>query len=94
MLKYREDHYSGLVNNNVTKLCKSLRTLKNASQLRKHDLQCALVRNDTRWGSIFNMLERFLDISTDLFRCNFGDEVNELIRNAVTTVKLERLAAD
>ena len=76
---------------NLTELCRLLRTLKNASKLRKLDLLCAILKNDTRWGSTFAMIDRYVHLSEHFGDCDFGEDVLRCIPNAIDHSKIVKL---
>ena len=51
----------------VHSLMIALRTLKNAARLKKRAKKKAIIRNQTRWSSTFNMLRRYREIRTQIF---------------------------
>jgi hypothetical protein len=60
----------------VDKVCtfmKKVRTLKGAALLRKHTDKKAILRNDTRWSSAFQMLSRYNEFSEFLSHPDFQD---------------------
>jgi hypothetical protein len=74
---YSSRHYQGLVDK-VLDLSKALRTLKNASKLRKKTNKGALIMS-IKWGSMFAMINRYLAIADKLGECGFENDVLELI---------------
>ena len=71
----------------VTDLCARLRTLKNASKLRKMNLPCALLKS-IKWGSTYAMLKRYLDLADKFRDCSFEADVLNCIPSAVDHAKV------
>ena len=67
----------------VSNLMKQLRTLKNASKLRRHGLLMAVIPNATRWGVLLACLLRYDAHDADLRSCDLDDDVLGMILTAV-----------
>ena len=63
------DFYNAV--NKVNSLMVELGSLKNTFKLRVKTSLCVIKRNDTRWGSTFAMLKRYLDLQPVLPQCSF-----------------------
>eukprot|EP00602_Paraphysomonas_sp_CaronLab_P013627 CAMPEP_0185042242 /NCGR_PEP_ID=MMETSP1103-20130426/42236_1 /TAXON_ID=36769 /ORGANISM="Paraphysomonas bandaiensis, Strain Caron Lab Isolate" /LENGTH=429 /DNA_ID=CAMNT_0027582275 /DNA_START=560 /DNA_END=1849 /DNA_ORIENTATION=- len=77
VMTFIDTHYQGLINK-ISTLSKALRTLKNSSKLRKRGIKEALL-SSTEWGSLFAMVNRYVEIEDKLPDCNLDDKVLLLI---------------
>jgi hypothetical protein len=94
VLHHVETSYKVVIDK-LTELCRQLRTLKNASQLRKHDIPPAVIRNDTRWSSIKDEVTRYLDdIAPNLRECGFSEDVTQLVPSEHEHGRLVTLSSD
>jgi hypothetical protein len=75
----------------VANLMKQLRTLKNASKLRRHGLLMAVIPNATRWGSLLACLLRYDEHYADLRNCDLDDTVLDMIPSAVEHRRIQEL---
>jgi hypothetical protein len=71
-------------------LSKALRTLKNASKLRKKTNKGALIMS-IKWGSMFAMINRYLAIADKPGECGFENDVIELISTRVEHARIVEL---
>jgi hypothetical protein len=51
-----------------------LSSIKNAPRLRRKTNLAPMIRNATRWSSVFEMLKRYQDLHPNLDKCGFSDE--------------------
>ena len=70
---------------------KQLRTLKNASKLRRHGLLMAVIPNATRWGSLLACLLRYDAHYADLRNCDLDDDVLDMIPTVVEHRRIQEL---
>ena len=75
----------------VTNLMKQLRTLKNASNSRRHGLLMAVIPNATRWGSLLACLLCYDAHYADLRNCDLDDDVLDTIPTAVEHRRIQEL---
>ena len=75
----------------VHKLMIELGTLKNRMKLRMKTHFAPIKRNDTRWGSVFLMLKRYLDICNILPSCEFSRSTKTMFLNADDHYVIEEL---
>jgi hypothetical protein len=68
--------------NKVNSLMKSLLSLKNSMILMKETPLRPEIRNQTRWSSVYSMLQKYLKIRRAINNCEFGVEVNQHIPDA------------
>jgi hypothetical protein len=79
----------------LTDLCRQLRTLKNASKLRKHNIPPAIIRNDTRWSSLKDEMTRYVyDIASRIRECGFSTDVTDLVPSETKHGRLVPLRSD
>jgi hypothetical protein len=71
-----------------------LRTLKNASKLRRLSELKAVIDQDTRWDSVYAMLVRYLELLPFLTVENFGVAFAELLPSYADNRKLSELAEE
>jgi hypothetical protein len=69
---------------------KKLRTLKGAALLRKYSDKKAIIRNDTRWSSAYQMLSRYDEFSSFLSHHEF-QEFNDLLLSPLELLQLRNL---
>lgn len=77
-----------LVTAKVQNVMSQLRTLKNRSKLRRVCKYAPKLAQDTRWGSTYTMLQRYMVIEPYFRECVFDDELKNsfLKRNEKNTV--------
>jgi hypothetical protein len=72
--KYLEEYEESLLK--ISRLIVTLRNVKQAGKLRTKTKLSAVLRNDTRWSSTFQMLERFFEIKDFIDTSDGGLAVN------------------
>ena len=70
---------------------KQLRTLKNASKLKRHGLLMAVIPNAIRWGLILARLLRYNSHYADLRNRDLADDVLNKIPTAVEHRRIQEL---
>ena len=75
----------------VSHLMKQLRTLKNATKLRRHRLLMAVIPNATRWCLLLAYLLRYDVHYADLRNCDLDDDVLDMITTAVEHQRIQEL---
>jgi hypothetical protein len=75
----------------VHKLMVDLCTLKNSFKLGAKTSLCAEVENDTRWGSTYKMLLKYLKLAPILNQCNFSRNTKALFPSEVEKDKIKDL---
>ncbi len=77
----------------VRKLMVDLSTLKNAYKLAAKTKLNPEICNDTRWGSTYNMLNKYLELAPILGSCQFKRETLELIPSEIEKNEIIELCA-
>ena len=80
-----------LVLEKVHKLMLELGTLKNRMKLRTRTHLTPIKKNDTRWGSVFTMLKRYLEIREYLPSCKFSRSTRTLFLSTEDHYIIEEL---
>lgn len=83
----------GLINK-INDLMIELRTLKNASKLRKKTNICPERKNVTRWHSTHNMISKYIKLHPTLPQCGFNDNTVEKLLTQSEYRKVERMLQD
>ena len=96
MLSPKDTRIIKIINNKLSKdtlvtkvsyLMKQLRTLKNVSKLRRHELLMAVIPNATRWGSLLACLLCYDAHFADLSNCDLDDDVLDMTPTTVEEYK-------
>ena len=82
--------YYSLVNK-VSALMVELRTLKSRYKLASRTKLSPIKRNDTRWGSVYSMLRRYLELHDILLTCSFPRSFLHLIPTAAEKDEIQEL---
>jgi len=76
----------------VNNIMVKLRNIKLAARLRQQTELVAVIRNDTRWSSTYNMIKRYPELKEFLPHvCPENDDFMDLILNKKETASLEKL---